>query len=105
MSTTRNKQATLPENLQEATVDSMMTGQVAYMVPWGMWVDNERACWLHPKYTIYAQPGGTVVMRVELRQDGYHVWPTSDHKYSPTQEPGYASPSDTQYIPVAQLHS
>jgi hypothetical protein len=100
----RNKPATLPENLEEATVDSMVTGQVAYMVPWGMWVDSERHCWLHPKYPIRTQPGGTAAMRIELREDGFHVWPTA-HRYSPSSEPGFVSPTDTEYVPVVQLHT
>lgn len=97
-------QAVLPEDMEEDTVASMLTGESAYMVPWGMWVDNERHCWLHPGYTTHKRPGGTVEMRVELREDGYHVWPVRGHKYQPTEAPGYASPADTQYIPVVELH-
>jgi hypothetical protein len=101
---THYKQATLPEDLEGATVDSMMTGQAAYMVPWGMWVDRDRHCWLHPKYTISSHLGGTFEMRIELREDGYHVWPPQGETWSTQQEPGFVSPTDTEYIPVVELH-
>lgn len=97
-------QATLPEDMEEDTLDSMLTGESAYTTPWGMWVDAERQCWLHPAYPAHKRPGGTVEMRVERRQDGYHVWPPRGYKYKPSSEPGFVSPRDTQYIPVVRLH-
>jgi hypothetical protein len=44
-------------------------------------------------------------MRVELRQDGYHVWPPRGERYQPQSEPGYVSPRDTQYLPVVEIHN
>jgi hypothetical protein len=96
--------ATLPDDMEASTIETMMTGEIAYTTPWGMWVDSQRRCWLHPKYTASRHPGGTVSMRVEKRDDGYHVWPPRGEKYQPSDEPGYMSPSDTQYLPVAELH-
>lgn len=104
MDSGKRRQASLPEDLEEETIDNMVTGQVAYIVPWGMWVDSERHCWLHPKYTVFDVPKGTVQMRVELSEDGYHVWPPVGYTWQPSAEPGYMSPSNTEYIPVAQLH-
>ena len=101
----RTRQASLPENLEEATIDSMTTGQSAYTLPWGMWVDTERHCWLHPKYPISDKPHGTREMRIELKEDGYHVWTPPGETWSPQREPGFISPADTQYIPVAVLYS
>src|SRR6266508_1609463 len=80
------KQASLPESMEEDTLDSMMTGEVAYTVPWAMWVDDQRQCWLHPKYPTHRHAHGTASMRVELRRDGYHVWPRGE-RYQPTSEP------------------
>ncbi len=104
MSFIRTRQAKLPENLEENTIDSMVTGEVGYTVPWGMWVDTDRNCWLHPKYTLHEHSGGTVQMRVELREDGYHVWAPPGKTWSVQAEPGYMSPQDTEYIPVVELH-
>ena len=98
------RQATLPEDLEESTIDSMTTGETAYTLPWGMWVDSDRNCWLHPKYSITPQVLGTSSMRIELREDGYHVWPPPGETWSPTAQPGYMSPADTQYLPVVRLH-
>jgi hypothetical protein len=100
----RKKQAMLPASMEEFTLDSMDTGDVVYTVPWAMWVDQERRCWLHPKYTAHHSPGGTVQMRVQLQEDGYHVWLVNDHRYSPSGRPGFMSPTNTEYLPVAELH-
>jgi hypothetical protein len=96
--------AILPEGLEEHSLDSMQTGEIAYTLPWGMWVDAERRCWLHPKYPAETSPHGTVRMRVELHGNGYHVWPPSGESWQPQHEPGYVSPRDTVYLPVAELH-
>jgi hypothetical protein len=100
----RTRHAILPEDYEEATIDSMVTGERGYTVPWAMWVDADRNCWLHPKYTIHADTCGTVQMRVELREDGYHVWLVPGEKYQPRASPGYCSPEDTEYLPVVELH-
>jgi hypothetical protein len=104
MSLFTTRQAILPEDMEEATIDSMSTGESGYTVPWAMWVDAERNCWLHPKYTIHHAPGGTVQMLVQLRTDGYHVSPPCGEHYQPTSVPSYASPTDTAWLPVVELH-
>lgn len=98
------RQAVLPEDVEEYTLSSMNTGDVAWTLPWGMWVDRARRCWLHPSYPAESQPGGTVQMRVELREDGYHVWLPADQRYSPQDQPAYVSPRDLEYLPVVELH-
>ena len=98
------RQATLPENLEGPTIATMATGETAYTVPWAMWVDNDRHCWLQPAFPAESEPGGTVQMRVELQRDGYHVWPTTGHRYSPEEEPGIVTTERPEYIPVAELH-
>lgn len=99
----RAKQATLPDGRDEDTIDRMKVGESGFVVPWGMWVDLERRCWLHPKYQIRSQAGGTVKMRVERRADGFHVWLPRVSSWTPTADPGYMSPIDTVYIPVAVI--
>lgn len=99
--------ARLPEDLVEATVEKMAIGEVGYTVPWAMWVDEQRQCWLHPQYSIHEKPGGTVEMKVERRIDGFHVWVAGlDFKWNPISQPGYfggAGPGG--WIPVAELHN
>lgn len=82
----------------------MTTGSVGYIVPWGMWVDADRKCWLNPKYTLDEKPGGTAQMRVELHEDGYHVWAPPCKTWGIQREPSYVGQQDTQYIPVVELH-
>jgi hypothetical protein len=93
-------QAILPEHLEEYTVESMMTGESAFTVPWAMWVDRDRRCWLHPGYRVSSQPGGTVRMLVERRDDGYHVFPPFGERYKPSQAPGFVGGDGVEFIPV-----
>jgi hypothetical protein len=82
----------------------MTIGEVGYTTPWGMWVDDDRNCWLHPKYSVEPAPQGTLEMRIQLLDDGFHVWVPPGKTWVPQSEPSYASPADTQFIPVAELH-
>lgn len=100
----RNRQAKLPEDLEGDTIGSMVTGEVGYTNPWAMWVDTERNCWLHPEHVLRSHPQGNVKMKVELREDGYHVWTPPGMTWSVQAEPGYQSPRDIQYLPVVELH-
>jgi hypothetical protein len=98
--------AILPENLEEQTIGSMSTGEEAFTVPWAMWVDDRRRCWLHPQYTTRAQPGGTVQLRIVRQYDGYHVFVSdTKEKWQPQSNHGYAGSAGVDFIPVAELHA
>lgn len=90
--------------MQEEGLRGMRTGDSGWTVPWAMWVDRKRNCWLHPEYTLHPEPGGTVQMLVELREDGYHVHVPQGETFAPRDKPGYASPADLRYLPVTELH-
>jgi hypothetical protein len=94
----------LHENLEPRTVAGMSRGDTAYTAPWAMWVDTERNCWLHPKYKVMPAPRGSVRMRIELREDGYHIWAPPAERWSPQAQPGYAASADVEYLPVAEVH-
>lgn len=96
--------AILPEDRESPTLGTMARGERAYTTPWAMWVDSERRCWLHPGYPAESRPHGTVSMRVDFAYDGYHVWMPAGETWSPVERPGYASPADTEYLPVVALH-
>jgi hypothetical protein len=97
-------QQIMPENRETAAVSGMSVGEVGYIVSWGMWVDASRRCWLHPDYAVREAPGGTANMRIERRADGYHVWAPLGATWNPKKEPTYASPADTAYISVTEVH-
>lgn len=90
--------ATLPPSLEEPTIGKMIVGQNGYTVPWAMWADTDRRCWLKASFPCLPTMSGTVRMYIERRTDGYHVWPPHDeqHKLS-----GRNSVGD---IPVAAIH-
>ncbi len=86
------------------TLVNMKIGRSRYTTPWAMWVDADMECWLHPHYTAQREPGGTVCMRVERREDGYHVFPPPGETYQPQDHHGFMSPDDTPWIPVAKVY-
>jgi hypothetical protein len=100
-----HEQALLPEAYESPSIDSMLEGDTFFTVPWAMWVDRERRCWLHPGYIIHEEPGGTVEMLVTRTADGFvvDISGVEDHKWGLEEEPGYMSPEDTEYIPVVRL--
>jgi hypothetical protein len=98
-------QAQLPRELEGPSIATMEFGCAYYTVPWAMWVDADRMLWLHPDYPAESAPDGTVQMRIELRDDGYHVWPPGDKPYRPQQEHGYLGGTSQPFIPVAVLHT
>lgn len=95
----------LPQRfLDTFTLNNMREGETRFTLPWGMWVDADMECWLHPDYPAELRVHGTAQMRVERRQDGYHVWPPAGETYKPRAGHGFASPDDTPWIPVAEVH-
>ena len=89
----------------EHKLAQMQIGETAYTLPWGMWLDESQRFWLNPEYPASAGVDGTACMKVERRDDGYHVWQPADEQYEPTGMPGYIGQAGTQFIPVVQLHS
>lgn len=94
---------TMPSSRYEKTIDSMKVGESGYTTPWAMWVDLDSHMWLHPKYPVEPSIEGTVDMRVERRDDGFHVWPPADEKYTPVKEPHYAGEEGLEWIRVVAL--
>ncbi len=83
--------------LREATIATMEPGRPYWAVPWAMLAGEDGRLWLRPGYTAWDCPGGSASMRVELREDGCHVWPVPGETYTP-------GPADAQsLIPVAVL--
>lgn len=99
-----SRQARLPEDLEGPTLGAMSQGEACYTTPWAMWADSERRLWLHPRYPAISCPGGTVRMRVELHEDGYHVWAVPGETYDPQHENGYAGGDSITFLPVTALH-
>jgi hypothetical protein len=91
------RQASLPAELSETTIAAMEPGRPYYAVPWAMRSDDGGRMWLNPRYTAHDRPGGTASMRMELREDGYHVWPVPGEAY----KPGTVNPQEL--VPVARL--
>jgi hypothetical protein len=91
---------TLPRNLEADSLETMRIGMTRYTTPWSLWADGKRALWLRAGSPAETSPHGTVSMRVDLRRDGYHVFPPRGERYRP--EP--AAPPGAGSLPVAKLH-
>jgi hypothetical protein len=102
--TSDTRHAILPKNPECPKISDLAVGKAAYIVHWGMWVDSERRCWLHPDHDARAFPAAACKMRIERRKDGYHVWAPPDVAWEPRPKPCYYSPAATAYIPVVELH-
>lgn len=89
--------------LDQNTLANMSVGESRYTLPWAMWVDSDMECWLHPDYPAERSTGGTVQMRVKRTRDGYIVFPPPGETYKPSARQPYASPDDTQWLPVVEV--
>lgn len=101
------KQAVPPEWLERNnSIADMAVGQIKWTVPWAMWVDRDRLCWLHPRYSAHDMSGGTVKMRIQREVDGYHVFidDSMDRKWELKAHHGYVGGDDCEWIPVAKIH-
>lgn len=95
-------QAILPENMEDDTIESLMTGQTVYVVPWAMWVDEQRRCWLNPRMTTRPEPHGTANMAVTRTEDGVTVSRT-DHHYTTSERPPHHGCDFLAYLPVTAI--
>lgn len=74
----------LPENkTDKKKIVNMAIGQIGYMVPWGMWVDQDGTCYVNEQYSFTNSPFGTSSLKVTRVESGYvvHIH-ESNHKWS-----------------------
>jgi hypothetical protein len=93
--------ATLPRTLERVYVETMRMGEARWANPGAMQVSSDRSLWLLPRAEVYIEPTLVCSMRVERRNDGYHVWAALDHAYEVTAGEPYAG---DHMIPVQELH-
>ena len=97
--------AKLPEFYEQPTIALLSVGESAWTVPWAMWIDRTRGCWLHPNYSVHQTPGGTVTMQVHRTEQGYDVdISRCSHFRWSLGEPHYAGSHD-DWLPVDNLRT
>jgi hypothetical protein len=82
-----------------STIRSMERGRTYFAVPWAMHADQDSLLWLDQGEEVHACASGTASMRIELRDDGVHVWADAEHR---SLRPSNLMPS-RQWVPVAVL--
>lgn len=95
--------ARLPDAFIESTVDQMQVGDEGYTTPWAMWVDLDRQCWIHPRYTIHPTPSGTVQLYVLRTAAGVHVGIPDGKRYTPQAQHGFFPFTDIDFLPVVSI--
>lgn len=95
--------ARLPEQFEEKTIRSLPEGENAYVVPWSMYVDENRECWLRPSMTTRVRPGGTFEMRITRNADGFVVRVPDGYRYSPGRNGVVCSDDPAEYLPVVEV--
>jgi len=105
MSDNAIQQALLPPDLSELTLADLEVGDSAWTVPWAMWVDRDRKCWLHPDSAAHERGGGTAQMLVARTEKGYGIGllPDCDHKWLPSDEPATRVFAPA-WIPVVEIY-
>lgn len=82
------RQAKLPKEMYENTIEDMETLQKGWTAPWAMSVDNEGFLWLDGKYPVREASCGTATMYVFRDSDGWRVdlgqsYISSNYRYLP----------------------
>lgn len=85
-----NKMAKLPNDKEGKTIEQMQVGETGYTLPWGMWVDKDKNCWLNEQYPLEKSPKGTVALKIEKLSEGYIAYIEGMvYKWNPQSEPCY----------------
>ena len=69
----RSTSGFLPSRLLERTIADLEIGEEGWTVPWAMFVDEDRRCYLNGNYPIVAEMRGTAQMLIQDTKDGYIV--------------------------------
>lgn len=78
------------------SIGSMKVGQVGYALSWALRVNSSWSCYLVPSYPVSKEPFGTTNMKIERKQDGYHVWVNDSYNGKDTITP--------EFISVREVH-
>lgn len=95
-------QALLPEQLESVTLKDMLDGESFYIMPWGMYADNDGRMWLNGNYPISGEEKGTLKLLVTKRHGAYivDVSMCKNEKWS-RGEPSFVG--DFTPLPVAEI--
>jgi len=95
--------AQLPRELETTYVNTMRPGEVRYAHPSAVHVKPDRSLWLYDNTEVLVESSEFHSMRIELLDDGYHVWlvPKHTYKIDPSGLPAYIERS---LVPVQEIH-
>lgn len=100
--------ATAPESSWAETVGEMGVGDTYFTFSHHLWVDADKKIWMFKKAPLMLEreKGGTVDMKIEMREDGLHVWTGGQFRLpKPTDEvPNYVGATKEDFIPVVEVH-
>lgn len=93
---------TLPEKFEEITLAELDQGEVAYVVPWSVWVKSNGTMGINRGFTFSKEPGGTQSIRIKRRGEEFLVDMTSleGYKFSREGSPPHMGSTENDYLPV-----
>ncbi len=86
----------LPTVGTEVRVHDLEVGFRGFVVPWGMFVDEDWRFWLNGNYTVRVEPGEKALMEVAHTEGGYFVGVAGCPERTWSPEGGYSDP----FVPV-----
>ena len=91
---------TLPAVSAKVRIKDLEVGFRGFVVPWAMFVDEDRVFWLNGNYSLYGELSDRARMEVARMKDGYFVGVSGclDRTWSP--HGGYSDP----FVPLPVLN-
>ncbi|MBI3559277.1 hypothetical protein HY085_02680 [Candidatus Gottesmanbacteria bacterium] len=92
----------LPEELEQIGIEDLQNEELAYVVPWAIWIKKDREALINGHYSFSAEEHGTQSMRIKRRGPEILVDMASlgNSKFSRSEQPPHVGARPEDYLPV-----
>lgn len=92
----------LPEELEAMGIEDLADGEMAFTVPWSIWVKRDKSAMINGSYSFSSEPHGTSSMRVKrsIAEVLVDLDSLKDEKFSPSDNPPHMGAKPEDYLPV-----
>lgn len=94
--------AVLPEEFENIGIKDLLENEVAYAVPWSVWVKTDGTASINGTFSFEESPEGTLEMKVTKQKDIILVYLNTikNHKFTKSEAPPHMGANEEDYIPV-----